>query len=294
MKYTKIFLAALSSLFLLASCEEPKTLSGDATVGFEAPELEYGLGSEYITVPIVTEGETSIYPIKVTVEVAAYEGDYAAVEDKDFLITSKEILIASKDSKPGLEIKLANPDDKDELRFKLVITSQENAQSIGQKETLVKCAKSELDRVCGSYLFEGTLDGAAVSETWVITNDGSSLIINGAFAAAGGTMKATYDAATRVVTLPLGAANLMGGGTFGSGLGEAYWGPVLFNPDAETLSVKGNLKGQVSETYDKIVWQDMDGLGFYLALFRSSGEYTGYVYQGPYFLNDNTLTKIKR
>ena len=86
MKLTKILAIALASVVAFASCGPQQVeATGDAAVGFASETLEYGLGSEYIKIPIVTTGETSVYPIKVTVDVAAYSGDFAAVEDVDYL-----------------------------------------------------------------------------------------------------------------------------------------------------------------------------------------------------------------
>ena len=91
MRLNKIMALGLMSAMALVSCQQTVTPTGDAAVGFASAEFESGLGSEYIYVPIVTTGETTVYPIKVNIEVGEYTGDYAAKEDVDFIVRHDDL-----------------------------------------------------------------------------------------------------------------------------------------------------------------------------------------------------------
>lgn len=163
MKSTKILLAAFASLLLVASCEKTNGPTGTAAVGFKSAEIETGLGAEYIYIPLSVAGDATAYPCTVNIEVKEYSGSFAAKEDVDYIITSKDIVVASAESKPSIEIRILNPEDADELRFALDIKGA-SVSSEMVASTLIRCAKSELDRVCGTYSVVGTSDGAAYSE----------------------------------------------------------------------------------------------------------------------------------
>lgn len=61
MRLNKIMALGLMSAMALVSCQQTVTPTGDAAVGFASAEFESGLGSEYIYVPIVTTGETTVF-----------------------------------------------------------------------------------------------------------------------------------------------------------------------------------------------------------------------------------------
>lgn len=294
MKLTKIIAIALASVVLLASCEKTQgPATGNAAVGFASEALEYGLGSEYIQIPIVTTGETSVYPIKVTVSVAAYNGDFAAVEDVDYMITSKEIYVASAESKPTVEVKILNPKDADELRFVLEITEQNNAQSISVKNATVICKKSDLDRICGNWSVVGTNDEGGYSETWKIFNEGGNPCIQNIFGETAGYMTGTFE--DGVLTFELGTPeNAIAAYNF-SGIGVAYVIPVFgAYVEGGVALGKGTLTGTVSEDFTKIHWNFPEGYGLAGGVYSTDGATRyGYFY-APLILNENTITKIPK
>ena len=295
MKLNRILSLALASACIFAACQKVEVASGDATVGFASAEFESGLGSEYIYVPVVTTGTTTVYPIKVTVEVDAYSGDYAAVEDVDYMITSKEILVASAESKPTIEIKIVNPEDADELRFALKIVSQENAQKISQQSILVKCAKSELDRICGNWTATGLNETDAYTETWKIFNEGGAPCISGMFGETAGYMSGVFEDGKIIFEIG-DVNNALAAYNFGSTLGPCFVVPVagIYEGGKTYLKKDGQFIGTVSADYKTITWTFPDGYdGFALGLYKyPSGEVVnGSYYDGPFMLTDNKITK---
>lgn len=297
MKLNKIVTAAFAVLTLTAaSCTKEPSAPGNATVGFPETEIEFGMGNEYIHIPIRTTGEAGAYPILVTVAVKAYDGEFAAVEDVDYMITSKEILVASPESAPNVEVKLVNPGDADELRFVLTIASYENAAGVSVGETLVKCAKNDLDRLCGTWTWTGTSEGESYEENWTISNDGSSLQISGTlFSIAVGSnawLEADYDPDNRVISFGIGPANYYV--ALQSGSDVYYVAPVICNAQGKAAAISGNVVGEVNETLDEIHFTDIDELGFLAGAFNpNTNAYAGYFY-GPFFIDGNTIRKVKK
>ncbi len=295
MKLNKIISLAAASLALLAvSCTPDVTPAGDASVGFEKAELETGLGSPYLYIPIVTEGETTVYPIKVNIEVDEYTGDFAAKEDVDYMITSKEIYVASPESKPVVEVKILNPTDSDALYFNLKIASQENAQKISQGTIAVRCVKGDLDRVCGQYAVVGqTHQGAPASETWTVSNSDGKVLISGMFGETGAIAGEYKD---NVLTFPLGSGsgNMIGAYNFGDPIGVGYVCPTLFSMSAGLEENPHELKIKVSEDFKSLTLDiaPYEGIALGIYTYDDAQTFTGYM-AGTIIVNNNTVTKKK-
>lgn len=291
MKSTKILLAAFASLLLVASCEKTNGPTGTAAVGFKSAEIETGLGAEYIYIPLSVAGDATAYPCTVNIEVKEYSGSFAAKEDVDYIITSKDIVVASAESKPSIEIRILNPEDADELRFALDIKGA-SVSSEMVASTLIRCAKSELDRVCGTYSVVGTSDGAAYSEKWKISNDNGAILISGIYGETDGLV-GTYE--DGVVSFELGGENVIGAYNF-TGLGVAYVAPAFGykGSDGKFKVASGTLVGKVSEDFKSIVWQIEEPYGLILAVYSydDARKLLG-VYKPALYINDNTITKVK-
>ena len=292
MKSTKILLAAFASLFLVASCEKTNGPTGTVAVGFKSAEIETGLGAEYIYIPLSVAGDATAYPCTVNIEVKEYSGSFAAKEDVDYIITSKDIVVASAESKPSIEIRILNPEDADELRFALDIKGA-SVSSEMVASTLIRCAKSELDRVCGTYSVVGTSDGAAYSEKWKISNDNGAILISGIYGEKDGLVGTYKDG---VVSFELGGENTIGAYNF-TGIGEAYVAPAFgyYLADDDRFKVaSGTLVGKVSEDFKSIVWQIKEPYGLILAVYSYDDARTLLgVYQPVLYIKDNTITKVK-
>ena len=285
MKSTKILLAAFASLLLVASCEKTNGPTGTAAVGFKSAEIETGLGAEYIYIPLSVAGDATAYPCTVNIEVKEYSGSFAAKEDVDYIITSKDIVVASAESKPSIEIRILNPEDADELRFALDIKGA-SVSSEMVASTLIRCAKSELDRVCGTYSVVGTSDGAAYSEKWKISNDNGAILISGIYG--------EKDGLVGVVSFELGGENPIVAYNF-DGIGEAYVAPAFgYVADGKFRVASGTLVGKVSEDFKSIVWQIKEPYGLILAVYSYDDARTLLgVYQPVLYIKDNTITKVK-
>ena len=290
MKSTKILLAAFASLFLVASCEKTNGPTGTAAVGFKSAEIETGLGSEYIYIPLSVAGDATAYPCTVNIEVKEYSGSFAAKEDVDYIITSKDIVVASAESKPSIEIRILNPEDADELRFALDIKGA-SVSSEMVASTLIRCAKSELDRVCGTYSVVGTSDGAAYSEKWKISNDNGAILISGIYGEKDGLVGTYKDG---VVSFELGGENPIVAYNF-DGIGEAYVAPAFgYVADGKFRVASGTLVGKVSEDFKSIVWQIKEPYGLILAVYSYDDARTLLgVYKPVLYIKDNTITKVK-
>ena len=290
MKSTKILLAAFASLFLVASCEKTNGPTGTAAVGFKSAESDTGLGAEYIYIPLSVAGDATAYPCTVNIEVKEYSGSFAAKEDVDYIITSKDIVVASAESKPSIEIRILNPEDADELRFALDIKGA-SVSSEMVASTLIRCAKSELDRVCGTYSVVGTSDGAAYSEKWKISNDNGAILISGIYGEKDGLVGTYKDG---VVSFELGGENPIGAYNF-TGIGEAYVAPAFgYVADGKFKVASGTLVGKVSEDFKSIVWQIKEPYGLILAVYSYDDARTLLgVYQPVLYIKDNTITKVK-
>lgn len=290
MKSTKILLAVFASLLLVASCEKTNGPTGTAAVGFKSAEIETGLGAEYIYIPLSVAGDATAYPCTVNIEVKEYSGSFAAKEDVDYIITSKDIVVASAESKPSIEIRILNPEDADELRFALDIKGA-SVSSEMVASTLIRCAKSELDRVCGTYSVVGTSDGAAYSEKWKISNDNGAILISGIYGEKDGLVGTYKDG---VVSFELGGENPIVAYNF-DGIGEAYVAPAFgYVADGKFRVASGTLVGKVSEDFKSIVWQIKEPYGLILAVYSYDDARTLLgVYQPVLYIKDNTITKVK-
>lgn len=290
MKSTKILLAAFASLLLVASCEKTNGPTGTAAVGFKSAEIETGLGAEYIYIPLSVAGDATAYPCTVNIEVKEYSGSFAAKEDVDYIITSKDIVVASAESKPSIEIRILNPEDADELRFALDIKGA-SVSSEMVASTLIRCAKSELDRVCGTYSVVGTSDGAAYSEKWKISNDNGDILISGIYGEKDGLVGTSKDG---VVSFELGGGNPIGAYNF-TNIGAAYVAPAFgYETGGQFKVASGTLVGKVSEDFKSIVWQIEEPYGLILAVYSydDARKLLG-VYKPALYINDNTITKVK-
>lgn len=291
MKSTKILLAAFASLLLVASCEKTNGPTGTAAVGFKSAEIETGLGAEYIYIPLSVAGDATAYPCTVNIEVKEYSGSFAAKEDVDYIITSKDIVVASAESKPSIEIRILNPEDADELRFALDIKGA-SVSSEMVASTLIKCAKSELDRVCGTYSVVGTSDGAAYSEKWKISNDNGAILISGIYGEKDGLVGKYEDG---VVSFELGGGNPIAAYDF-QDIGPAYVAPAFGYVASGKFKVAsgGTLVGKVSEDFKSIVWQFEEPYGLILAVYSYDDARTLLgVFKPVLYINDNTITKVK-
>lgn len=156
MKYVKIFLVASLALFGLASCGgDDAGVVGDATVEFYSDNLEGGFASDFLMVPIkLTDDEARTADVTLTVKAKEYTGAFAGVVDKDFMLTTENMVFKPGVDSINLEVMVLN-EDVDELRFMLEI-SETNAKAGAIKEVMVSLAKTDKDRICTTWKWNFT------------------------------------------------------------------------------------------------------------------------------------------
>lgn len=310
MKLNKTAIFGCMAAMALASCQEtPVTPTGDAVVGFESATVEAGMGSSYIHIPIVTTGESSVYPIKVYIEDGGYTGMNAAREGIDYILTSNEILIASPESTPSVEVSLLTVEDFNELNFDLVIADQENAQGIGLDRVSVHCTKSELDKLCGRWNVSGqkladadTGEMSEYSEIWTISNNGGRPVITGMLGYTDAEITGYFNEDERKLTFYLGegCGNMFTEVedltlTDGTVIESAYVGPCLLNAAFTSLQESFEFVGTVNEDGTQIVWDIPNNYGIAQLLFSHDDYMTvlkdGVIMDYPVFIDNNTITK---
>ena len=133
MKLTKIFAIALAAVAMTACSDDDNgynTNSG-VTVDFEGITMEVNEDKDFFEIPVMVTGETN-GAIKVTIEVEAPAAvdDHTAVENEQYIITSKTITIPQGSAVGAFEVRnvweqgVVTPDKT----FKVKITNVEGAQ----------------------------------------------------------------------------------------------------------------------------------------------------------------------
>lgn len=164
MKYVKIFLVASLALFGLASCG-PKEVGtvGDASVAFCSDNIEGGFAADFLMVPVklsATEDVTA--DVTLTVKAKEYTGAFAGVVDKDFMLTTENMVFKPGVDSINVEVMILNK-EVDELRFVLEI-AETNATKGTVTEVLVSLAKTDLDRLCGNWVTNSPLYTVAAAD----------------------------------------------------------------------------------------------------------------------------------
>lgn len=189
MKYVKFLAVALASLLTLVSCESGSV--GQTIVQFADQQYEGGFGSGWIYVPLTLSGtEMNTKDVEVSVKVVPVDSEYTeAVEDKDYQITSYDLVFRPGVEEVALEIELMETDPMklpDIMEFKLEIVAS-NTNVGANHQCLVHLEKTTADRLCGEWYlsFEAypnygdIMSPMRVNVTWNdATNSFSMLALN--------------------------------------------------------------------------------------------------------------------
>lgn len=132
MKYTKIFMALLMALFMVACSDDDDAINtNQTTLGFENEAIVVKENVGYFNVPIKIAGYRN-GNVKVNV-VATPVGENGAVEDVNYMITDKSVQLLSENDTTdnatlNIQIKTIDDQEINENRsFTLEITSAEGA-----------------------------------------------------------------------------------------------------------------------------------------------------------------------
>ena len=132
MKYTKIFMALLMALFMVACSDDDDAINtNQTTLGFEKEAMVVKENVGYFNVPIKIEGYRN-GNVKVNV-VATPDGENGAIEDVHYMITDKSLQLLSENDTTdnatlNVQIKTIDDQEINENRsFNLEITAVEGA-----------------------------------------------------------------------------------------------------------------------------------------------------------------------
>lgn len=323
MKYIKIAFALVVAAALF-SCEKTEVFNGTAKVGFKSEETRVTFANFCEQIPVLFEGTSNVWPITLNVEVVPYDGKYAAVEDKDFLITSytlnfgmpadyNDSLAVNPDYKTVIEdyieVNYPNRSDEVELRFKLKISSVTEGVTIDpeKSETLVIAAISDASRLSADdYVMGGesytkednslTAAGAANYEKVTVKGTSTTLTVTKMFGEAKAKFKFEMAEDGMYVNIPLGMENSYSV-TETEKDEEDNDVKVKYNiglgiVDA-SLQLKdlASVKASYDENYNAFVF-DSEVTGNYLTLVKydENGEFVSF-YKDTYFVKGLTLKR---
>ncbi len=287
MKLSKIFVLA-SAVMAFTACSEDMewntTDTGVVSMGQETVTVKESKGR--FVVPITVSGERNA-PVQVTVEVVAAETN-PAVEDKNYLVTSKTVNIAADAEAGEVEIFTVDDDDINEARqFTMTIISAKGATIDDSKKSTVVTVKDNdaefYEKLAGKWTMTG-VDAKGNSLSWnvnVVAADEESedynkyLYVTGMMGYSWTMAKLTYnyDMATAEGSVTFEMGQLFAEDVnFGlGGLNDVYLYTVEEGKFTATPIV-----GTWSEDFKNITFQEMPLM--YGAITDKAGALTGYVW----------------
>lgn len=153
MKHIKSLALLVVAVLTFASCESGSV--GQTVVQFAEKQYDDGFGSGWLNIPLTLSGrEMNTCDVEVKVSVVPVDTDYTeAVEDKDYQITSYDLVFRPGVEEVLLQVQLMETDPMklpDVMEFKLEIT-EANTNIGANRECLVHLEKTTADRLCGEW-----------------------------------------------------------------------------------------------------------------------------------------------
>lgn len=168
MKLNKIFAAALAVMTMTACDDDASMNTVNVTVNMEDAELSMSedfTANNYNYIPVVLSGEATNGPVSVTIEVEEF-GAEPAVENEDYIFTSKTITIPAGQSEGAFEFHTTGDDvENPDKQFKVTIVSAEGATVGNQSSTIVNLLDNErllpeaYAKVIGDWTSPSSMDG---------------------------------------------------------------------------------------------------------------------------------------
>ncbi len=178
MKLNKIFILATAALALTACSEDEEWNStNDAVVAMGQQTLSVKESKGMFTVPITVTGERNA-PVQVTVEVVAAETN-GAVEDVNYIITSKTINISAEAEAGSVEIITVDDDGINDARVftmniidvkggKVAVDDQGNAVGASTEITLKDNDAAFYEKLGGKWTMTSVTSRGAAQQ-WNVT-----------------------------------------------------------------------------------------------------------------------------
>ena len=305
MKYTKIFMALLMALFMVACSDDDDAINtNQITLGFEKEAIVVKENVGYFNVPIKIAGYRN-GNVKVNV-VATPVGENGAVEDVNYMITDKSLQLLSENDTTdnatlNIQIKTIDDQEINENRsFNLEITSAEGA-TITTKNIQITLRDNDAafyEKFFGKWTLKYTVEGASgvevVEKTMVIsgpTDEDDPDYNNVLTATCAGMFNVgisldasfrfnyTFDVATKKGTLGLIMGDLV------ASYGSSYmWTFVNFVYDAEKGDYVGGYEDYLTDwsldendAFPTTITFPTDEV-MYMALYQPGGGAWRYVY----------------
>jgi hypothetical protein len=302
MKLNKIFAAALAILTMTACDDDDPVNTADVTVNMQQTQMsiaeDFSTGVYYY-VPVVLSGETN-GPVTVTIAVEG-TGANPAVEDRDYMVTSKTIVIPAGETQGSFEFHPSSNDDiNDDRQFIFTIVSATGAKIGNNTSTLVTLLDE--DHLLPEALSKlvGTWQSTSASGTYNCTisafpEDDKNHLKQVKLSGIGGLSFAndvildfSLDASTGLVNLSLSMPQILGE--------KIAYNPPVGEVDVVLLPFDGGLylQGVASATSNEEVTQFVFDCGWAAGLFtpgnHTAGGFTGYTGGRA---QDFTLTKVQ-
>lgn len=275
MKLTKYLLVACSALlFTACSNDDDWNTDGDVTVQFASATMKAKENADLFYVPLEVTGKTN-GPIRVTVEVTEVAGS-PAVEDENYILTSKTVVIPNDSTEVSLEFAALNDMDiNDDRQFTVTITNVEGAKVGAQKSVEITLTDDDslfYEAIQGTWKFKdfNYFDEKDEEFTVRIYGEGEdseayekTLYLSGLGGASNlvAEVDYIYDEENQLITLEIPYGQVLGQLNF-TGLG--YCDVVLFGLSDGYLVQNGAATAIASTDMKTITFGPNDGIILYV------------------------------
>ncbi len=282
--------ALLLASVLLAACakDDVKVNSAEAKVGLQKTEFSFKENLNLIEIPVVVEGEVNGV-VKVKVEFKE-TGKEPAVEDTNYIVTSKELTINAEEKQGAIEVLLYDNDIIEKTggrTFAVKIVEAKGASIDAEKAECVVTLKDNdanfYERLAGKWTGKMAAGDIKVNiqaypEGHVLYDKQLVLVLeepkNGI--PCNFTLNYSYDKETKKIELstPLGEV-VAEGLDFGGNIGVGFIVSSIFN--GNDVQVEGEIKWTLSEDMKTITPQLGEKEGISGIIFNEAG-FTGYLF----------------
>ncbi len=303
MKLNKIFAIALAALTMTACSDDDDNFNtADVTVSMLQTEMavaeDFSTGV-YYNIPVVLSGETN-GPVTVTVEVEGI-GTSPAVENENYVITSKTIVIPAGETKGAIEFHPSSNDDiNDDREFTVTIVSAKGAKISGNTTTLVRLIDEDhllpeaLSKLVGTWQ-STTTRGSYTCTISAYPEDDPNHFRKVKLSGIAGLsylgdviIDFQLNASTGLVELSISMPQVLATNVTFTGLGDAD--VVLLPMDSEGLFLAGTASATSNEEVTQFIFDTGCAGGLFTPGNHTGGGFLGSVnFQAPSF----SLTKVQ-
>lgn len=280
MKYTRL-ISFIALAFFAFSCSDDNESNKNAKIEFKSTELEMRYGGDFLSVPIQVSGSEALKsPVKVKIEATDGSGAFGAKVDKDFVITSYDVIIPAGATEGYIEVKFYTA--ADEINFGLKIVTVSGAELGTVTSSSIKIAKTDYDRLLGSYILD--CDGDKFNVTVKPKEADKSFYVDGI--QPGYPFVMTYDAETESLNVE-GLQKIADVNFTGLGICAVKL-VTLVNNEGYSETDPVDIPATWNDNFTQITFQE--NLGLFYGVYASTGfagRWTDYLYASM------VMTKVK-